>query len=60
MLCHLVASSYAQVDTALANEGGDICGGEEDEGHREVLDEGDVKSRVAVELDIRAVEEVEA
>ena len=60
MLCHLVSSSYAQINTTLSNEGGDIRGGEEYEGHGKVLNEGDIKTGVAVELDVRAVKEVEA
>lgn len=60
MLLDLVAASDAQVDAALADEGGDISGGQEDEREREVLDQRDVQARVAVELDVGAVEEVEA
>jgi hypothetical protein len=52
MFSHLVAASYTQVDAAFANKGGNIGSGEEDECKRQVLDEGDVESRVAVELDV--------
>jgi hypothetical protein len=44
MFSHLVAARYAQVDAALANEGGDIGGREEDEGEGEVLDKGNVEA----------------
>ena len=60
MLLDLVAASDAQVDAALADEGGDVSGGQEDEREREVLDQRNVQARVAVELDVGAVEEVEA
>jgi hypothetical protein len=59
MFGDLIASSDAQVNATLANKGGDIGGGEEDEGKREVLDQRNVKARVAVELDVGAREEVE-
>lgn len=55
----LVAASDSEVDTAFANECGDVGGREEDKREREVLDQGDVKARVTVELDIGAVEKVE-
>jgi hypothetical protein len=60
VLLDLVAACDTQIDAALANEGGDVGGREEDEREREVLDKRNVKARVAVELDVRAVEEVEA
>ena len=60
VLLDLVAASDAQVDAALADEGGDVSGGQEDEREREVLDQRNVQARVAVELDVGAVEEVEA
>jgi hypothetical protein len=60
MLSHLIAPCYAQVDSAFSNKRGDIGGREEDKRERQVLDEGDVEARVAVELDVRAVKEVKA
>jgi hypothetical protein len=52
MFSHLVAASYAQVDAAFADKGRNIGSGEEDERKWQILDEGDVESRVAVELDV--------
>jgi hypothetical protein len=60
VLFDLVTACDTQVDAALADEGGDVGRGQEDEREREVLDQRDVKARVAVELDVGAVEEVEA
>ena len=60
MFCDLVPAGDAEVDTALADEGGDVGCREEDESNGEVLDEGDVEARVTVELDVGAGEEVEA
>jgi hypothetical protein len=60
MLGDLVSSRYPQVDTAFTDKGGYVCSGEEDEGEGEVLDEGDIKPRVSVKLDIGPLEEVEA
>jgi len=44
VLLNLVVARDTKVDAALANKGGNIGGWEEDEGDREVLDEGDVES----------------
>lgn len=60
MLGDLVASSDAQVNATLAHEGRDIGSGKEDQGEREVLDKGNVKARVAVELDVGAGKKIEA
>jgi hypothetical protein len=60
VLGDLVAACDTEIDTTFAHEGGDVGGGEEDEGEREVLDEGDVKAGVPVELDVGPVEEIEA
>lgn len=60
VLFDLVAAGDSEVNAAFADEGGDVGGGEEDEREREVLDERNVEARVAVELDVGAVEEVEA
>jgi hypothetical protein len=60
VLLDLVAARDSQIDTAFTNESGDVGGGEKDQRKRVVLDEGNVKARVAVELDVGAVKEVEA
>lgn len=44
VLFDLVAAGDSEVDTAFANECGDVGGGEEDERERKVLDECDVKT----------------
>ena len=59
MLLHLVPARDAEVDLALADEGGDVGGREEDEGQGEVLDEGDVEAVLAAELDVGTLKEVE-
>lgn len=59
MLGDLVAPCDAEIDAAFADEGGDVCGGEEDESDRQVLDQGDVEAVFAAELDVAAGEEVE-
>lgn len=59
MLLDLVPSGDAQVDSALADKGGDVRGGEEDEGNREVLDESDVETVLAAKLDVGTLKEVE-
>jgi hypothetical protein len=60
MLLDLVAACDTQIDAALANEGGDVGGREEDERERQVLNKRNVKARVTMELDVGAVKEVEA
>lgn len=60
MLGHSVSPSDAEVDAAFANECGYVCCGQEDEGKRQVLDEGYIEAVVAVELDVAAGEEIEA
>ena len=59
VLLDLVTACDSQVDAAFTNKGGDVGGGEEDQRKRVVLDKGDVKARVAVELDVGAVEKIE-
>lgn len=59
MLLDLVPPRDAEVDLALADEGGDVGRGEEDKGDGQVLDEGDVEAVLAPELDVGALEEVE-
>jgi len=59
MLQHLVAAGYAQRDLALADKGGDVCCGEEDERDGQVFDERNVQAVVTVERDVGAFEHVE-
>lgn len=58
VLLHLVVARDAQVDLALADEGGDVGRGEEDERDGQVLDESDVESVLPPELDVGALEQV--
>jgi hypothetical protein len=58
MLLDLVPSGDTNVATALADKGGNIGSGEENQGDGEVLDEGDIETVLAAELDIGALEEV--
>lgn len=55
-----IAASDAEIDSALADECGNVGSGEEDEGERKVLDQGNVEAVVAVELDVGAGEELNA
>lgn len=59
MLGDLVAARDAQIDAAFADEGRDVCGGEEDECDGQVLDQGDVEARLAAKLDVAAGEKVQ-
>lgn len=58
MLGDLVAAGNTQVYTALAHKGGDVGGGQEDQSDGQVLDQGDVETGLAAELDVAAGEEV--
>ena len=58
VLLNLVPSGDTEVASALANKGGNVGSGEEDQGDREVLDEGNVEAVLAAELDVGALEEV--
>lgn len=60
MLGDCVSAGDSKVDSTLTNESGDIGGGKEDEGEREVLDKRNVEAVVTVELDVAARKEVEA
>ena len=60
MLLHLVPHSYAQVNTALANKGGDIRCREKDEGDGEVLNKRDVEAGFPAELYVGTLEEIES
>lgn len=58
VLGDLVKARDAEINLALADECGDIGGGEEDEGDGEVLDERDIEAVFAAELDVGSFEEV--
>jgi hypothetical protein len=58
VLGDLVAASDTKVDTALANEGGNIGGRQEYECDGQVLDQRNVETGLAAELDVAAGEEV--
>jgi hypothetical protein len=60
MFRHLISSCYSQIDSAFSNESWYVCGWQEDEGEGEIFYEGDVKAIVSVELDVRALKELEA
>ena len=60
MLGDDIAASDAEIDSALADECGNVGSREEDQGERKVLDQGDVEAVVAVELDVGAGEELNA
>lgn len=59
VLCDLITASDTEIATTLRDEGRDIRSGQEDESDREVLDEGDVETRVSVELNVGAVEKLD-
>lgn len=54
MLSDLVPARDSDVDAALTDKGRDVCGGEEDQGDGEVLDQGDVETGFAAELNVAA------
>lgn len=58
VLGNLVAAGDTKVYTALTHKGGDIGGGQEDECDGQVLDQRDVETGLAAELDVAAGEEV--
>lgn len=60
MFRDLVTTGYTQGHAALANEGGNVRGGEEDERNGEVLDQRYVEPVFALELDVGAFEEIES
>ena len=55
----LVATGDTEINTAFTDEGGDICGGKENEGDGKVLDQSDVQTGFATELDVAAGQEVQ-
>lgn len=58
MFGNLVAPCNTEIDAALANEGRNVCGGEEDKCDRQVLDQSEVEAVFAAELDIATGEQV--
>lgn len=54
VLSDLVPARDSDVDAALTDESRDVCGGEEDQGDGEVLDQGDVETGFAAELHVAA------
>lgn len=56
MLGNGVAAGYTKTDSTFSNEGGDVCGGKEDQGNGEVLDKSNVEPRLSPKLDIRTFE----
>lgn len=58
MLGDLVAAGDTKVDTALTDEGWDVGSGQEDECDGQVLDQRDVETGLAAELDVGSGEEV--
>lgn len=60
VLGDLVTAGDSEVDTAFTDESRNVGGGEEDQGDGVVLDQGDVEPRVTVELDIRALQQIQA
>ena len=59
MLRDLVSPGDAQVHSTLADEGGYVRGGQEDECDVMILDQGDVEACLSPELDIATGQEVE-
>lgn len=58
MFCDLITAGYTEVDSAFANKGGYIRGGEKDEGYGMVFDESDIEASLAAELYVGPGEEV--
>lgn len=56
MLGDLVPACDTKINTALADEGRDVGGGQEDERDWQVLDQRDVEAGFAAELDVTAGE----
>jgi hypothetical protein len=58
VLGDLVAAGDTKVNAALADEGWDVGGGQEDQRNGQVLDQRDVEAGFTAELDVGAGEEV--
>lgn len=56
---YLIPAGDTKIHLALADEGGNIGGWEEDQGNGEVLDEGNVEAVFAAELDVSTFEKIE-
>ena len=54
VLGDLVAAGDTEIDAALSNKCRDVSGGKEDEGDRQVLDQGDIEAVFTAELDVAA------
>ena len=54
VLSDLVPARDSDIDAALTDKGRDVCGGEEDQGDGQVLDQGDVETGFAAELHVAA------
>ena len=50
MFGDLITTGNTQIDSSLAYEGRDVCGGKEDERNWKVLDQSDVETGFAAEL----------
>ena len=59
MFGDLIPPGYTEIDTTFTNKGGNIGGGEKDEGYRMILDERDIEACFAAELYVGASEEIE-
>lgn len=59
VLLDLIPTRDTKIDATFADKGGDVGGGEEDEGNGEILDEGNVESVLSAELDVGTLEETE-
>lgn len=59
MFGDLIPAGYAKVDSAFANEGGDVRRREEDEGYGVIGDKGNIEAGFATEFDVGAGEEIE-
>lgn len=60
MFSNLIATGDTQINSAFANEGGNIGSWEEDESNRKVLNESNVETIMAVKLNVGASQQVEA
>lgn len=59
VFCDFIAACDTQVDAAVADERGDIRCREENQRNGQVLDQSDIETVLAAELDIAACEEVQ-
>lgn len=59
MLGNCVTARYSKRNTAFTDESGDVSCREEDEGNWEVLDESNIETGFAAELDISTFEQIQ-